>query len=313
MQFPVHSWLLEELEGLAHDEGPGEGLTPQNSTKCRGRSDELQGHHEEDCPPDQSNLPHVSQGLDLGSGVDELIGNATTLQRNKTAVVALTGNRASQLGEHIAQVWRAADEGIRVHLGLLPPAETTQHDATNDTPALEMAQIEDLMTAVLRTGGTYSILHSRSSIPKFLDHVVSRGLTQYDNADDTATLLIPGLSICDYVTPEAEPRRYSFDAHAIDSIVLAVAPITSNLSLRVSVRRVRKNEAFHQLDIGVNGNATFRAELSLADIPRTDAWFELEVAHVAGDGLAGSGLFEVSVEAEATMPNSQADYRHDEL
>lgn len=314
MQIPVHRWLLEELEGMAHDEGPGEGPTSQNATKCRGRSDELEGgQHEEDCPPEHSDLPHISKGLDLGTAVDELVGNSTTMQRNKTAVVALTGDQASHVGEHIAQVFRAGDEGIRVHMGLLPPAETIHRGTTEDVTALETAQTQDLITAVLRTGGTYSILHSRSSIPRFLDHVVSRGLTQYDNADDTATLLVPGLSICDYVTPEAEPRRYTFDAHMIDNIVIAVAPITPNLSLRVSVRRVRKNEAVQQLDIGVNGNATFRAELSVADIPRTDAWFELEVAHIAGDHLVGSGIFEVSVEAEAIKTNAQTEHRHDEL
>jgi hypothetical protein len=311
MQIPVHRWLLEELEGMAHDEGPDEGLTEQNSTKCRGRSDELQEQHEEDCPPGHPN--HLSRGLDLGSAVDELVGNSTTLQRNKTAVVALTENHVSYLSDHIAQVFRAGDEGIRVHIGLLPPGGTIHHITPEDASELEIAQMEDLMTAVLRSGGTYSILHSRSSIPKFLDHVVSRGLSQYDNADDTATLLVPGLSICDYVTPEAEPRRYSFDAHTIDNIIIAVAPITRNLALRVSVRHVRKNEAVQVLNIGMGGNATFRAELSLVDIPRTDAWYELEVAHISNVGLAGSGLFEVSVEAEATASNPRKEHSHDEL
>lgn len=314
MQIPVHRWLLEELEGMAHDEGPDEGVTKQNSTKCRGRSDQLQGHHEEECPPGHPD--HLSEGLDIGSAVDALVGNGTTMQRNKTAVVALSANRVEHLSEHIAQVFRAGDEGIRVHLGLLPPGGAIHHTPSEGATELEKAQMEDLMTSVLRSGGTYSILHSRSSIPRFLDHVVSRGLTQYDNADDTATLLVPGLSICDYVTPEAEPRRYSFDASTIDNIIIAVAPITPNLALRVSVRHVRNNEAVRELDIGRGGNASFRTELSVTDIPRTDAWYELEVAHIAGDGHAGSGVFEVSVEAEATGPNSPKGHNehiHDEL
>jgi hypothetical protein len=312
MQFPLHTWLQQELEGLAHDEGPGEGVTLENATKCRGWSDELQERHAGDCPPDDSHLHHVSEGLDLGSGVDQLFANAT-IQRNKTAVVALTSNRDTQLPDHIAQVWRAGDEGIRVHLGVLPPAGTVHQEAKKDAASLEMAQIEDLMTAVLRTRGTYSILHSQDSVPRFLDHVVSRGLTQYDNADDTATLLVPGISICDYVTPEAEPRRYSVSTYASDNMAVAVAPITSNLALRVSVRHVRSNRAVRELNIGLGGNATFRAELSLADVPRTDAWFELEVEHVAGDGLAGGGLFQVSIETEAPAPPTSPDRGHDEL
>ena len=173
---------------------------------------------------------------------------------------------------------------------------------------------EDFITAVLRTGGTYSILHNRESIPRFIDHVISRGLTQFDNARDTAILLPAGLSISDYVAPESEPRRFSFDASYTDNIVIAVAPMTPKLALHITVRHVRKNTVLSEQYIGLGGNSTFRAELDINDVPRTDAWFELEVAHVRGDDLVGHGLFEVSIETEhvATDHDSEKD-EHDEL
>jgi hypothetical protein len=77
-----------------------------------------------------------------------------------------------------------------------------------------------------------------------------------------------------------------------------VAPISSRLTLHVRVRHVRKNAVIQELDIGLGGNATFRAELGVDDIPRGDAWFELEVAHIEGKRMVGSGLFDVSVETE---------------
>jgi hypothetical protein len=299
MQIPIQAWLRQEIEGTAHDEGPGEGLTAQNSTKSRGTSGEL-GSEEGD---EQGHLvkqlrPH--EGLDVGVALKALRHNATTFPTNKTAIIALTKTRSLYLEEQIAHVWHAGDEGIRVHLGLMPPPRSPSDapDEGDEDAALSKAREEDLITGVLRTGGTYSILHNEEAVPSFLSHVVSRGLTQYDNARDTATLLPAGISISDYVTPESEPRRFSFDASELDNAIVSVSPITPKLSLHVCVRHVRRNAVVKELDIGLDGNATFRAELGIGDVPRTDAWFELEVAHVAGSGLVGSGLFEVSIETE---------------
>jgi hypothetical protein len=313
MQIPVHRWLYEELEGMQHDEGPGEGLTPQNSTKSRGWSDEMQKAVAPDTKGrvgQMKNLPVVDEGLDIATALVDLLKNTTGLPTNKTAIVALTSASNLHLADQVAHIQRAGAEKMRVHLGLLPSSDATSHRPQQDVEmTLGKEKEEELMTAVLRTGGTYSVLHNHHSISSFLDHVVSRGLTQYDNARDTATLLLPGLSIGDYVTPETEPRRFHFDAHALDNAVISVAPISSKLALHCRVRHVRKNAIIKELSIGLGGNATFRAEFSVEDIPRGDAWFELEVAHNEGHKLQGSGLFEVSIETE-DVGLSDAD-RHD--
>jgi len=302
IQMPIQEWLLQEIEGNAHDEGPGEGLTAQNSTKSRGSSNELQDSWSEDAG--EGEPAHESQtfnlgDLDMGIALNALRHNATNFPLNKTAIIALTRTRNLHLDEQIAKVWHAGDERIRVHLGLLPPPRSPSEAPEGDgDAALSKKKEEDLITAVLRTGGTYSTLHHERSMSSFLDHVVSRGLTEYDNARDTATLLPPGISISDYVTPESEPRYFSFDASDIDNMIISVSPITPKLSLHVCVRHVRRNAIVIELDIGLGGNATFRAELGAGDIPRTDAWFDLEIAHIEGSGLVGSGLFEVSIETE---------------
>ncbi|KAL5371891.1 hypothetical protein DPSP01_013928 [Paraphaeosphaeria sporulosa] len=301
MQIPIQAWLLQEIEGTAHDEGPGEGLTAENSTKSLGSSGELGDEETDDKGHLVKKLQHPPhEGLDVGVALKALRHNATIFPTNKTAIIALTKTRNKNLDEQIAHVWHAGDEGIRVHFGLLPPprSPSDESDATHEDAALTKAKEQDLITGVLRTGGTYSILHNEDAVPSFLDHVVSRGLTQYDNARDTATLLAAGLSISDYVTPESEPRRFSFDASELDNAIISVHPITPKLSLHVCMRHVRRNVVLKELDIGLDGNATFRAELGIGDVPRTDAWFELEVAHVEGGGLVGSGLFEVSIATE---------------
>lgn len=306
MQIPIQSWLLQEIEGSAHDEGPGEGLTAENSTKSLGSSGELGTGEFQKVGNLVKTLYNPShEGLDVGVALTALRHNATIFPTNKTAIIALTQTRNKNLEEQIAKVWHAGDEGIRVHFGLLGPPvspsdepEAANEDSANEDSAMSKAKEQDLITGVLRTGGTYSVLHNEDAVPSFLDHIVSRGLTHYDNARDTATLLPAGLSISDYVTPESEPRRFSFDASELDNAIIAVHPITPKLALHVCMRHVRRNVVLNEQTIGPDRNATFRAELGLGDVPRTDAWFELEVAHVEGSGLVGSGLFEVSIETE---------------
>jgi hypothetical protein len=307
MQIPIQKWLLEELANKPHDEGPGEGLTEQNSTKSRGSSDDLYRLHPSfDIDCDTQTSP------DIGAAMAELVNHSTPLPNNKTAVVALTCARNTDLAEQIAHVWHASDEGIRMHLGVLPKKDQIPFGPRPREQTVLTGKIreEDLVTAVLRTGGTYSILHNRDAIPRFVDHVISRGLTEYDNARDTATLLPVGLSISDHVEPESEPRRFSFDASYTDNVVIAVAPMTPKLALHVTVRHVRKNIVLSEQYIGLRGNSTFRAKLDIDDVPRTDAWFELEVAHAEGDGLVGSGLFEVSIETESTGANAESNGEH---
>jgi hypothetical protein len=313
MQIPIAHWLRTELGGQEHDEGAGQGPTTTNTTKKQGWGEEMQvpldfavkDHYELPLLP-------ISHGLDMGISVLELIRNASDVPANKSAIVALSITDKHNLDEQMKHIWRAGDEGIRVHLGLLPKKQSPAIGPTVQADveiAMDKKREEDLITAILRTGGTYSILHHQSYISAFLEHVISRGLTQYDNARDTAMHLVEGLAITDYVTPDTEPRRFSFDAHALDNVILSVAPITSRLRLHVTLRHVRRNVVLREFDVGLGGNATFRAALGLYDVPRKDAWFELEVAHVEAEQLSGSGLFEVSLESE----HGGHEWEHSEL
>ena len=212
---------------------------------------------------------------------------------------------------------------MRVHLGLLPShrgifgpkpaAAAAAPAAAAGTPSRGAADEQDLMAAVLRSGGTYSTLHNQDAVGRFLEHVVSRGLTQYDNARDTATLLPAGLAISDFVSPASEPRRFSFDAHSTGRMAVAVAPLSPWLALRVCVRHVRRNKVISEQIVGRGGNATFHAALAADDIPRTDAWYEIEVEHVSGEELEGSGLFEISIETQEGTGWRVEREGHDEL
>lgn len=282
MQIPIHKWLLEELSDKPHDEGPGEGLTSQNSTKNRGSSDDLYHLHPNDNPLDCD----TSTSPDISAAMTELLHHSSPLPANKTAIVALTCARNADLAAQIAHIWHAGSVGTRMHLGILPSSTQPLFGPTPHS--------EDLISAVLRTGGTYSILHSRASIPHFISHVISRGLTHYDNALDTAILLPVGLSIADTITSTQQQRRFSFDASLAHTVVVAVAPLTPRLRLHVAVRHVRRNVVLSEQIVGRGGNETFRAELQGDDVPRTDAWFELLVRPVGGGVL--EGVFEVGVE-----------------
>jgi hypothetical protein len=315
LQMPNVQWLKSELEGRGHNEADGLSNTTKSTSTKTGESwaGEMQiplvqaagGHFDI-----SSEFLAPAEAIDMRSAINALRKNTTIdeISGGKSAIIALTSTRNLQLTDGFSSIWHAGDYGFRVHLGLLPPKKTSSDGPLLEAevdPGLSKAREEDLMTAVLRTGGTYGILHHQSFVHSFLEHVVSRGLTQIDNGRDTATLLPSGLTIGDYVAAESEPRRYNFDARALQNAVVSVSPVTSRLTLRVSLRHVRKNTVLKSFAIGDGGNATFRAELSVDDIPRGDAWFELEIAHMPGDGLVGSGLFEVSLEAEDVGDGNQ--------
>ncbi|KAJ4988637.1 hypothetical protein SVAN01_05928 [Stagonosporopsis vannaccii] len=297
MQIPIHKWIMEELANKPHDEGPGEGLTSRNATKSRGSSDDLY----ELLPGFDANCDSTTSP-DIGAALTELLHHSSPLPHNKTAIVALTCARTADLATQIAHVWQAADSGVRMHIGMLPASSHTYgpQPARGHHALTGAIRSHDLIAAVLRSGGTYSTLHSASSIPHFISHAISRGITPYDNAPDTATLLPAGLSIADAVTPGTEPRRYSFDARSTSNVIVTVAPLTPRLALRIRIRHVRRNAVISEQIVGRGGESSFRATLGSEDVPRTEAWFELEVEHAEGGGLVGSGLFEVGVETEGT-------------
>jgi hypothetical protein len=329
VQVPSQQWLLEEIEGTTHDprhdRGPIQHMALMDNSPTNGNSTNNNPTNTllEDFEAKETymDLPLSDNGnIDFGKALDD-VESYSTLPTKKAAIVALTSTPPHDLHSQTAHILRARDKGIRVHVGvLLPPGVAPlAPKSDNDVTPQEREMEQELITAILRTGGTYSLLHSRSAVPSFLQHVVSRGLTQYDNARDTSMLLPTGLSISDFVSPESEPRRFSFDAHDTDNIIIAVAPITRGLSLQVRVRHVRRNLVIQDAQIGSRGNKTFKASLGVDDIPRTDAWFELEVGHVKGEGMVGSGLFEVSIETESTAKKDdlkasrKSDRSHDEL
>ncbi|KAF2397155.1 hypothetical protein EJ06DRAFT_533341 [Trichodelitschia bisporula] len=293
MHTPIESWILSELQGSSHDEGE---FFPTNDTNSSAHATAemtfsvLAGAGGNfDGGFDTGSAAHfVTASLDIGHFVSELVADANT-PANKSAVILLTHAHPASLSEQIRHIWRAGDEHIRVHIGFILPSPPSPD------PALDAQRLADLRTAILRTGGTYAALHNSSQVGSFLHAVVSRGLTGYDNGPDTATLLLPGLSIADYVSPGLEPRRLTFEAQALRNAVVSVAPLTEGLAIRVLLRHVRLNTVLREAMVGEGGNATFRGEVGITDVPREDSWFELEVEHRGGKG---SGCFEVSLEME---------------
>ena len=328
LQMPNVLWLESEVDGHGHDESEGlrNATISESAPASTGWAGEMQvplTFAAGGTLDVETELLSGARAIDFRSGVDILQKNVTRsgFPASKSAILALTNTRHDDITKEIGSIWQAGDYGFRVHLGHLPAVARSAFGPSIDTGidgAIGRAKEEKLMTAVLRTGGTYSILHRKTHVRPFLEHVVSRGLTQLDNAVDTATVLPPGLTIADLMTAEVEPRRYSFDAAALHNAVVSVSPVSNKLALYVSLRHVRRNVALKSFVIGTGGNATFRAELGVHDIPRGDAWFELEIAHVSGDGLVPTGVFEVSLNCEAVnaekeeLPDDEnVIFRHD--
>lgn len=189
-------------------------------------------------------------GTNIADGVrvaiDEITKNAKGSTAHQAGLVVLTDGEDTILSELLDQLTNARNEGIRVAFGFLSPQ--------GQPPSGE----EDILTAILNTGGIYSTISSAEAQRNFVNLVLAHGLTDADNISSTngTTTLFPGLSIAGNVSAESGPKTYTYSAQAGEKLNFSVSAI-SGQKLDLTLRDTESGKDLNTTVTDSSGNGGF--------------------------------------------------------
>lgn len=187
-------------------------------------------------------------GTDIAAGIsvaiDELTNNTSVSTAHQTGIVVLTDGEDFYFDDLLDQLARARNESIRVAFGFL----------SSEPPAGE----EELLTAILNTGGIYSTISSAQAQRNFVNLVIAHGLADVDNTGSAngTTVLYPGLSIAGNVSAALGPKTYTYNAQAGEKLNLSVSAI-SGQKLDLTLRDTKSNKNLNTTVTDSSGNGGF--------------------------------------------------------
>lgn len=190
---------------------------------------------------------NIADGIKVA--IDELTKNTQGSTAHQTGVVVLTDGEDPFVDDLLLQLKRARDENIRVAFGFLSPAP----------PSGE----EDLLTAILNTGGIYSTISSAEAQKNFVNLVIAHGLTDIDNTSSAngTTTLFPGLSIAGNVSAASGPKSYAYSAQAGEKLNFSVSAI-SGQKLDLTLRDTKSNKDLNTTVTDSSGHGGFLFEVT---------------------------------------------------
>lgn len=192
---------------------------------------------------------YIADGIRVA--IDELTNSTSGSTAHQTGVVVLTDGEDYSVDELLNQLTRARNESIRVAFGFLSP----------EAPAGE----EDLLTAILKTGGIYSTISSAEAQKNFVNLVIAHGLTDIDNTSSAngTTILYPGLSIAGNVSAASGPKTYTYSAQAGEKLNFSVKAI-SGQKLDLTLRDTKSNKDLNTTVTDSSGNGGFLFDVTKA-------------------------------------------------
>jgi len=184
-----------------------------------------------------------SGGTYIAGGVATAIGELTKDPNDPTAdrtgIIVLTDGEDSDISALVAQINRAEGLGIRVAFGFLsPPALNVPPVTTRELHRREPPA--ELVTAILKTGGLFSTIHSAETQKAFIDLVVTHGPTNLDNAkgSNDGVPLTPGLVVSGLVSATAEPDIFTYHGLPGDQLNITIQSM-KNQPLKAVLRDIR--------------------------------------------------------------------------
>ncbi|KAK4641188.1 hypothetical protein QC761_610140 [Podospora bellae-mahoneyi] len=169
---------------------------------------------------DTKGRTNIGNALDVA--IDDIMQSQPDTYTDRGAVVLLTAGAEpentkenQELAEYaLAQVERAAKEGVRIHFGCINPPRPF-----NDNPDRswhECAPGHSIIPAVLKTGGTFAYINhvagrpDLTPAPHFISTIMSRGLTSTDEYEPELTRIYPGITIAALLSAEDYPFKSLF-------------------------------------------------------------------------------------------------------
>ncbi len=165
------------------------------------------------------NYHFPAPGLGLKLAIDQIIAENPDTYTDRGAVVLLgAGSESWQTGGMtLTEIQRAANEGIRVHYGCINMPPYPDDPIYLESQWFECWPGDGVVGAVLKTGGAFAYVSARAgrTPADFANLVMDRGLTTLDDVDgpDT-TILSPGLTIADFLSPEKAQKFFTYSASA---------------------------------------------------------------------------------------------------
>ncbi|KAK4199181.1 hypothetical protein QBC40DRAFT_85353 [Triangularia verruculosa] len=166
-----------------------------------------------------NNKGRTNIGNALDVAIDDIIKSQPDTYTDRGAVVLLTAgaepentDENRELAEYaLAQVERAAKEGIRIHYACInPPRADTEKSWHECSPG------HSIVPAVLKTGGTFAYINRISGAADvtpaahFISTVMSRGLVSTDEYEPELTRIYPGVTMAALLSPEDYPSKSLF-------------------------------------------------------------------------------------------------------
>ncbi|KAK4177131.1 hypothetical protein QBC36DRAFT_327701 [Triangularia setosa] len=169
---------------------------------------------------DRKGRTNIGNALDVA--IDDIIQSQPDTYTDRGGVVLLTAGvepentkENRELAEYaLAQVERAAKEGIRIHYACINAPRPV--DADPDKSWHECSPGHAIIPAVLKTGGTFAYINHISGTPHltpaahFISTIMSRGLTATDEYEPELTRIYPGVTIAALLSPDEYPSKSLF-------------------------------------------------------------------------------------------------------
>jgi len=240
-------------------------------------------------------------GTDIGSGIsvgiNEIMKDEPGKFANRAGIVVLTDGEDGNPANQIAQLERAKSLGVRVNFGFLDPVAVPIITKRGEHARLinKRDPSEDIMQAILATGGIFATIGSAEAQKKFINLVLARGATNVDS-DSGDMMLAAGVGIVDVLKATDTARTFAYSASAGENITFMVQVKSTGVELHASLRNIRENaeissaEAFSGSDASLQFVASARADLEL-------------VVTRAGVNVTGLGDTVFSVGINTNMPD----------
>ncbi len=211
-------------------------------------------------------------GTSIASGLKEAIDEITKQSAGPTAgrsgVVVLTDGEDSFIDDLISELNRAQTLGIRVSFGFL--SDTIPSEA------------QDLLAAILNTGGRYSTIESAAGQQAFVNLVILNGITGNENGSG-ASVLFPDVSIAGRVN-SSESQTYSYNAQPGEKLNFTVSAL-SGQTLDLALHDIKASTDIKKSSTDADGNGVLTY----------DATNEIELGLVISTTNTTTGLFTIAL------------------
>ena len=172
---------------------------------------------------DSSGGTYIAGGI--AAAIDEIVADTKYKTRGRSGIIVLTDGEDGAEAARLVQLARAWANGIKVSFGFLAPIAipvTLPRRRGEHPPSKLRARLspqEDVLVAILKTGGLYATIDSAAAQLAFVDLVFANGITDA-NDGRSATPLVKGLGVLGLVEEERTGRYFSYQVSAGEDVTI---------------------------------------------------------------------------------------------